>query len=611
MIINLGNTGAIISNTWVSPLVSEIVKLNPHHVTIITNQTETAYQHGIVKTLTENIPTVSVTIKETALTHSNSSLTSRVFSKSSDTTVYLILYELENNNKYDYFEQLHYFFHYVSKLSVRYTRPKCLLLVITHKHVLKDYLRRIFHYAWQRKFLDVTILEVHINDKVEEAKLIKHFYNPFNYGDKNFSVEPWNSESTLFPEKLLNMNGYRLKIPLYYSPPYISTTRNKNGSVKEIIGTNYEYTKILAQFLNFSMDFNEEVKTKKFSAIIEALTQLLNDNKVDMLPVPAYSYYFNQDFETSITFGYRNYVALIPVLQYQHIILPNSLLGNFLLGCVLLLVITLIIHLLKFERKYWNPMDNMRLLLGLSVPYEPRKAIERSFFLVILMISMTYSPDIFSKLMDVKVKSDEKSYNTFEDIGNSDLNIFIQPVAFDKVFPPDEASSQKIKAKIGNAVNTPDCIRKLHATQNYACITSRDRAGMWMKMYQRQQDASSMKIGKPEIAFDFVSYTFEKSSPYVKRFNEIIYRIFESGVWKIWGHTKNSADHVVSKAQATNEVAERSVLALQLGGIMMAGCAISIVAFGVEFLAAYICKLTKRYHVHEVRRDTQKNLERR
>ncbi|XP_015179980.1 PREDICTED: uncharacterized protein LOC107068273 [Polistes dominula] len=81
---------------------------------------------------------------------------------------------------------------------------------------------------WKLHFLDVTILELSVYKKFVE-NLTVHQYNPFV---KYYTRLSWNDEIQLFPYKIDNLHGYKLKTNINDEPPYEEIVRDwKTGQI--------------------------------------------------------------------------------------------------------------------------------------------------------------------------------------------------------------------------------------------------------------------------------------------------------------------------------------------------------------------------------------------
>lgn len=140
----MSSTCLIFGKNWMDSIVREIKTLDPYQVTIVKNQTKNDFE--LTKIVSENIPTVSLNLEKMVIISDNAS--ARAFSRSSNSAVYLIPYQVGNNDKDIDLEHLKYFFHYFAKLSPRLTRPKCLIIVSSQGYILNDSFKTALYSAW-------------------------------------------------------------------------------------------------------------------------------------------------------------------------------------------------------------------------------------------------------------------------------------------------------------------------------------------------------------------------------------------------------------------------------------------------------------------------------
>lgn len=106
-------------------------------------------------------------------------------------------------------------------------------------------------------FSDVTILEIHLQDKGKTFGLIcpKNlnliYYNPFtNRSHKTIFLK----QNSLFPDKLHDMNGYEIKVGFFHYPPYVIIKRNSSRNDMDVQGHDVNMIVSLSRVLNFSVD---------------------------------------------------------------------------------------------------------------------------------------------------------------------------------------------------------------------------------------------------------------------------------------------------------------------------------------------------------------------
>lgn len=96
----------------------------------------------------------------------------------------------------------------IPQLSVR-ERPKCLIVYCNFANYNENNVMNILKYAWQKKFLHFSIVElIYFNANNYRFSLI-YYFNPFN---EVVHKKEFRKDIEIFPEKLRNGFGYPLHI---------------------------------------------------------------------------------------------------------------------------------------------------------------------------------------------------------------------------------------------------------------------------------------------------------------------------------------------------------------------------------------------------------------
>lgn len=601
LVFNINQLDTVFAAEWICPVIQEIIALDPYHVTIVTNEMRTTGILKNIKEISQIIPTVSVNLKEMKKLVKNTSLTHAAFHRSSETIFYLIFYDIKVNNDDNYLEELRYFFHHLRKFTPGMMSPKCLIVTTSETLIPEKSFQPILRYAWEMKFLDVTV--VRVTESEDKNEPIQYSYNPFF---KAFDSKTVHLKSTLFPNKLRNMNGHSITMPLYNLPPYIAISKSSNGLITEIDGVYYMFTTILSKVLNFSIVNLPETDMENESGLVARLTKMLANHTVNMLPIPMFmSSYMrnNQHFETSVIFRRMKFVAFIPILKRDRMILPDSLFDHFVVGILFLIVIRIIARLLRFNKEYWNFVNVVRVFLGHGMPYyAPLKPLERVLLVCTFLLSITYLNGIFLELIDVKMITESQDYKSLKEIADSNLDIFMEQYVFHRLFPPSNPFNKKIKSKLVNFTNIFECIDELRRTRKHMCLDSKPHAKLLMNSYNKLDSTPIMKIAEYEMPFDSERYIYEEGFPYARRFDEILIRSIESGIWKNWAYSRKWAVHL--NLNSINAQDRGSISIIQLVTILFVGYTISFVVFSIEFLRLYMFKYfdSKRSNKHTERR---------
>lgn len=583
LILNISRLDTTLGSKWIDSVTQTILKLNSYHVTIVTDKIKTTDTCESIREISLKIPTLVIDFKKFIKTDNQVSIVHPAFTRSGETAFYLIFHEIGLRGKIN-LGNVKSFFYYFSKISPKTIRPKCLIVVFSKNLLLESPFAAILRYAWEMKFLEVSILIITRSD------IILYTYNPFL---EEYYKETWKSKSSLFPSKLKDMNGYPIKMPIYQAPPYLEITKTNNGSVVKIDGLKYKFTLLLSKFFNFTIINPMELTSDSIISLMEELKQLLNDGTINMLPNPVFTGNFNfrELFESSNDFGYVKVVAFVPIVLETRVILPSALIVELIMGIIIFIVVVVIAHVLHFEKRYWRYVNIIRTLLSQTTTQKPQKLSERLVFISVILLSMAYTNEFFSQLTRMGVITEMKSFDSLEHILKSNMNIYINPVAFDRIFQSDDELTQIIKLKLVD-IGDKKCALELLKNRNIICFFPEDDAKFWTKFFHKYDYTSIIKIANFEIPFDWQTYIYERASPYVKRFNGVLQRIVESGIWNNWSYNYDCCESFNSMVNTTNTLDQQNISVMQLTTILLVGYVVSFIVLSFEFLIMYILKST-------------------
>lgn len=401
------------------------------------------------------------------------------------------------------------------------------------------------------------------------------------------------------------MNGYRIIMPIYHVPPILNITRN-NGTIQEINGINYMYTRILESYMNFSIVNTEELDSKDISKMVLNLKQLLDGDEVNMTAIPVHNSAFNypRHFEASIHFAYEKTVAIVPILPKTQRILPHASLSNISICILFLVIIVLIARMLHFEPKCWNCMAVLRAVLGQSMPQRPQRSLERVFLICVIVLSMTYFSDIFSNLTSVKILTENRNFQDLKDVHEPNFHLFIDKYKYAHVFSSDDDYSIKLRPKFVPFGDVGECVEKLRENRNLICFAQESRAEITMLNDSKYYHTSLMTIVDVKIPDCSLTYIYEKASPFVERIDKLLLRIVQSGIPKssFYGFRYRSISN--EKSSNANAQYQDNISAMELMIFLSTGYAVSFVVCVIEVLRGQTLKnkldKTKPFRVYNV-----------
>ncbi|XP_037932334.1 uncharacterized protein LOC119667119 [Teleopsis dalmanni] len=127
----------------------------------------------------------------------------------------------------------------------------------TPDHLLKDEMQQIFNYCWLHYLINCVV-----QVQTERGEVLLYTYFPFT-AKYCYKIEPvlFNqfkgagfTKSELFPRKLKNFYGCKLKAALWHLVPLVTLETNVEGQVKINGGFEGNMLNVLAQKLNFSVE---------------------------------------------------------------------------------------------------------------------------------------------------------------------------------------------------------------------------------------------------------------------------------------------------------------------------------------------------------------------
>lgn len=391
---------------------------------------------------------------------------------------------------------------------------------------------------------------------------------------KMYNENYLDSSNSIFPDKLNNMNNYSLRIPVYNATPYLSVWTESD---EEIIVNGKGccvYFEILARKINFNLHFILE-KEIGMDAINSAIEKLEN-NTFTMLPLEGLV--ISMLYGRNITLGnFVNSSKLVFIVpNTSNIRLDFSLAKLIYIACFSLITLILIItvHFLKPASTFLKGFQIFRILLCIST-WQPRGFSERIIFFTIAVLSTIYSSDFFSTLIDMKFIRYEQRFDSFEDLINSKLSIYSN-------LEVNEYDTEEVKQLFSiskKLTSFMDCIEKLVATNDVACMSGHWLALDLIESYTHMHGTSPLRISGLSFRYDFNAYSFEKASPFVEKFNLLHQRILEGGLLI----KRNSEDiPIISLKLQDITPGENNPSAQFLLVIMFTGFCFSIVAFIYE-----------------------------
>jgi hypothetical protein len=135
-------------------------------------------------------------------------------------------------------------------------------------------------------------------------------------------------------------------------------------------------------------------------------------------------------------FSIEKICAVVPLIPSKKLDVNNSALISCLIIVVLVIIIWLFSLILGSRRNFsWHPLHIGLIILGISVPGQPRIIRERFVYGSILIVSLLYSSSIFAQLASINfLATSFKSFKSLKELNESGLIPVLHPNLYNLTF---------------------------------------------------------------------------------------------------------------------------------------------------------------------------------
>lgn len=432
----------------------------------------------------------------------------------------------------------------VAKMSEPNTRPK---LLIIRKTVIRTNYQKFLQKAWEKQFLDCTILEInenHVADEMNEFDFGKiHHYNPYR---QRFSIKKFSKRSILFPDKLKDLHGHQIKTGMFHYPPYIYVERNATGQVLNVHGPDISWIRVLANVMNFTLEMIvsnvsnwDLVSCEKNKNV--GISNMTINNEVQLINIQGaiYTTCFNNFVAISKGTKLIKFVILAPVFSRQHIIFQNELhLINIMSILSLFLIPLLIARFYNFDKQNWKTMYAIQMVLGFPTPKMPEKTIERILLLSMLFFYTLQSSYIFTTLSKIQMqKNSFEKMETFGDLLNANLTLIRNAnTTEDGGLDDNDHYERVIKNSILSSDTVENWMEFLRVHKNFSYECREDLVLLNLKKMKNNDGQLVMDIMK-EISGQWPSgFYLAEGSPYKNRISRFMTVFSQIGLNHKWNN---------------------------------------------------------------------------
>lgn len=492
----------VLKSGFFDPVIDEILQLRVNQAGILENEgtRRTSAELDLIhEKLINQIPSLIITTNKIPSNNQEKETVRRVL----NSNLY-ILVEQANDRMV---EKVKSSLNFIVQSTPRPPRAKCLAVLTGDRSV--D-LANLFTYAWSLKFLDFSIWH---NSTIST-------YNPF-FDDHHAS------STELFPDKLANMNGHKVRTLLFNRPPLIEFTNGSNGVT--ISGVNFAFLLLSSEFFNFSLDF-VEVSEGDFPE--HAIFEKIERGEIDVSIVThglESQRLYSRDLLTGTVVREVEMNFVAPIFHYtSRVNIYPSIISHTVVTAAIILVSMALIKLCNPRASKWTPLYIFALLFGVTVDQRPHRRAGKLVYIVLVVTSMHYSSCMFAIFSDDEVvQKKEVAYDMFQEIRSPSLPIYVQQTYLQDGNHSDEVT-RSLKAHSVPIGNLEKCFEKLAAKKDRFCFCTSIYARYMLQKYSNS--STNMKIVGPALLNDYRVYVYPKASPYIRRFDVKFRQILESGL---------------------------------------------------------------------------------
>lgn len=534
--------------------------------------------------LIQRFPTVETDLSTLPLLSNSAFLISENFSNNGP-IIYVHHQSFDKLNN-----QMIHFLDFYDKLNAKDPMPKCLVIC---KNDLNSYNdpsnKNLLEYAWMKKFIDISVLEVCSDGN----KAYIYTFNPFI---NKLGKTVLSDNSKIFPNKFVNLNKHPLRLGTLHYPPYYTITKDINGN-KVYDGFKFKFLKVMLKEMNFLLVILELNQSRNLTSYYFDILEKLWTQKYSMMMAPIL---WTEEFSVLPSLILNDdcvpYVGIIELKSIVKFNLSSEFIIFFICIPVAFVFFKLFIFALKLKTFYFDTLDAIRLLLGMSLLSFPKSFLKRFILIFLFFISMIFSIDFIASLLSTLTTYDELTFNSMEEIINSDYKLSMNKVV-ESIILKSEANNTIIdvlKQKISNVF----CPNSTMNGKKIICVLSMFRAREVLK--NSVSDGRQVyKMIPVKFGCNVVAYNFERASPFIRRFESMFLKMYESGIYN-WILKENEKTNDSFEDEKQKKIVN-NLLLINLILLFTFGLALSVITFIFEILIHNLLS-TKLLEVRNINR---------
>ncbi|OXU27725.1 hypothetical protein TSAR_015389 [Trichomalopsis sarcophagae] len=508
---------------------------------------------------------------------------------------YIVLYQVENSTEELMLKERYTTKRFIDQVAKTFIFPheidrlKCLLVIFDKENNSKVIKEQVIH-AWEDvQMLDISVINIIINNGNFSLEYTLHYFMPFENYHIQTIIRP---DTIIFPNKLVDANGYPFKIKIAEYMKLDDNGMPKNTRIDEQIAVSF--INMALKKLNLTSKFTEDpisVSTPAFTVALTLTNMLWRRNDLlkfdkmidrDQLFLErkrSSDRYTERLTRLHCFHEHRKIVAVVSVRTDLNLQYPYTLFVYSGIIFTIVCVIACVRKLFSNNDRFWRSFNIFELLTGVSIEVQPRQLIDKIFFMCFALISMVYVADFYSDVLGIKYIRQIVKFDTFKQLYDYNFDIYINSSykIKAKFFDPTrsyytDVYAQKILAESEPVSKIGRCLKKLRKNHRVMCISSAT------EFYDELDE--DMEIAKPVFYYEYSFYTMMTLSPYHRELQRIVDRIFETGIGEYLKRPKNIHDYALQDSELRMTT---KILVIVITG----GCTIAILTFIAEVLAAF------------------------
>ena len=476
----------------------------------------------ILSTITKRFPTIFINLERLSKfnNYNNNRLISKSYKHFRQFSCFAIV--LRNNCNKKNIQKVMDVFEIISHNSTS-PRPKVLVVSADQANWNIDEFKHILIFAWHNKYLDFSMV-----GKDSDGNLKILHYNPFT---ENHFIGNIDLNTKIFPDKMRDMHGYLVRLPVFNYLPLLKLKISSNLDVKEEVeGSYYNYFEVICEARNCSLN----PVIQNISNIIDGITENLKKNNFHVFPVGYYreAQFYSKKTLMGVEYGYAKLIFIVPVRKESKFNVPIFF-YSFTIFIVFTILFLLLSKMFKLPSNYWNFLNLYRALLGHKIQMIPSSVREKIILLFLVFLAIIFMAEFLSLTRLILQKTD--SLDSISEIYKSKIPIYAMFPKVVKKYLMEGTENEVIKKIWETAIQVKDfssCTDLLIKSQNVVCITFDFRAIYYVEENLDSNGKRIMKIVDGGLYGDYMAFPYEDGSPFVEKFDEVMKGVARAGLEK-------------------------------------------------------------------------------